>query len=91
MTKTNALVEYLRQHGPTAAAKLAKETGLPDSGRVTALLKARIQSGQVERSGKRWALNEDWDDLLASDLRDARIMLERAGYTVVRHNTQVQP
>jgi hypothetical protein len=57
---------------------------LPDSGRVSALLKGRIRSGEVERIDRRWRINPDWDDMMASEIRDARIILERAGYRVAK-------
>lgn len=83
MTKTDEALAHLREHGPATAAQIASAVGLPNSGRVSALLKARIESGQVEYEAGKWQLNPDWDDMAASDLRDAVIILERAGYTVL--------
>jgi hypothetical protein len=50
---------------------------------VSALLKARIQAGQIERTGSCWMINPDYSDAKAAELRDARIILERAGYRVI--------
>ena len=82
MTKTEALIEHLRDNGPTRAHRLASIIGLPNSGRVAALLSTRRDRGQVELENGRWRLNPYWDDVVASELRDAQIVLERAGYTV---------
>jgi len=82
MIKTEALIEHLRANGPTRAHRLAAIVGLPNSGRVAALLSTRRDRGEVELENGRWQLNPDWDDIIASEIRDAQIILERAGYTV---------
>jgi hypothetical protein len=84
MNLTDTMLDYMDKHGPTPSAVLAHVAGLPDSGRVTALLKTRIHSGQVERVENGWAINPEWDEMMKSELRDARIILERAGYRVER-------
>lgn len=81
---TERLLDHLRNQGASTAAQLARAAGLSDSGRVSAVLKTRIKSGMVIRTGKRWKLNPEWDDIVESELRDARILLERAGYRVVK-------
>lgn len=81
-TTTARLLEIMRRDGPKTARQLASMVGLADSGRVSALLAARRRSGEVELVGGHWLINPDWDDCVASELRDARILLERAGYLV---------
>jgi hypothetical protein len=83
MTRVSKMVDYLKRRGPCTSARLAEIAELPNSGRVYALLKARIQSGQIERVGSCWMINPDYSDEKASELRDARIILERAGYSVI--------
>jgi hypothetical protein len=84
MTKTDRLIAYISSHGPTPAARLAEVADLPNSGRVYALLKTYIESGRVAHIRGRYAISPDWDESAASELRDARILLERAGYRIVR-------
>jgi hypothetical protein len=83
MTRVAKMVDYLKERGPCTAARLAQIARLPNSGRVSALLKARIQAGQIERTGSCWMINPDYSDAKAAELRDARIILERAGYRVI--------
>lgn len=83
MTKTDALIDHLQQNGPASSSALAAAIGLPNTGRVSALLSTRRDRGQIEFENGRWMLNPDWDDILASELRDAQIILERAGYRVL--------
>jgi hypothetical protein len=83
MSRVSTMLGHLRRFGATQASVLAAVAGLPDSGRVSALLKARIERGQIEKAGNKWQLNPDWTEEMAAELRDARIILERAGYRVI--------
>ena len=83
MSRVAKMVDHLTTRGPCTAARLAEVARLRDTGRVSALLKARIQSGQIVRMGSCWMINPDYSDELAAELRDARIILERAGYRVI--------
>lgn len=83
MSRVATMVNHLKVRGPCTAARLAEIAGLPNSGRVYALLKARIQAGEIQRMGSCWMVNPDYSDEMASELRNARMVLERAGYQVI--------
>ncbi len=83
MTKTDLMISHLAR-GSANAATLAMQAQLPNSGRVYALLKTNIERGRVLLRNGRYRLNPDWDEQMQSELRDARILLERAGYRVTR-------
>ena len=83
MNRVEKMIAHMQRFGASRSKTLAAVCGLPDSGRVSALLKSRIQKGQVEKIDDRWRLNPDYNEWQNSDLRDARILLERAGYRVL--------
>lgn len=82
-SRVQRMLNHMARYGMASAERLAQVAQLPNSGRVSALLKSRIRSGEVERYGRNWRINPDWDEEMASELRDARILLERAGWTVI--------
>lgn len=82
LSKTERMRIYLREFGPATAANLAMEADVPSSALVGALLKADLAMGRVVRDGSRYAWNSEWDEQTNNDIRKAKALLMRHGFTV---------
>lgn len=82
-SKTEAMRQYLRQHGSATASTLALEAGLEGStGNVMALLKADVAKGLIERRGTHYHWVVEFDEQEHRRISEAIRTLRRAGYTV---------
>lgn len=73
MSKTAALMRHLREHGPATSAELRDAIGLPNTGRVSALLNHREYRGEVALVDGVWEIRTPLrkDNLkLLVDIRD---------------------
>lgn len=84
LSKTERIRTYLREVGPANSATLAMEADVPSCALVGALLKGDLARGSVVRDGARYVWNNDWDSKAAEQIRQAKALLKRHGYTVIR-------
>lgn len=82
LSKTEAIRRLLRTAGPMTSARICLEVDLPNTGRVSALLKADLRCGRVALRCGRFEWNRNYDEALAVDLQDAVRLLRRHGYKV---------
>lgn len=81
-SKTQAMRDYLRDHGPANAFTLADEVGLERSDLVSALLAKDLISGSIERVGDLYRINTEYDAMVRAGQEDMARTLRRAGWTV---------
>lgn len=77
-TKTQSIMNHLRESGPVSSANIAAALPGVRTKDVTALLKKQIARGQVIRSAGLLSINPSWDDRLVEAMR----LLRQAGYTI---------
>lgn len=85
--KTQAMRDYLRDHGPANAFTLADEVGLERSDLVSALLAKDLIRGSIERVGDLYRINTEYDATVRSGQEDMARTLRRAGWIVIPPNT----
>lgn len=80
--KTQALRDYLREHGPATAVVLADEVGLDRVDLVSALLAKDLIRGSIERVGNEYRINAQYEGMVRAGQEDMARTLRRAGWTV---------
>ncbi len=86
-SKTQAMRAYLKERGSATSAELAIEADLDRASLVGALLKTDIKRGGVQYRAGRYHWNEEQDQELAQQLRDAAALLRKHGWRVAGPRT----
>lgn len=86
-SKTERMRAWLREQGPANSATLADEADVPTRALVAALLKGDLARGSVFRRGELYHWNPQFDADLHQQLRDAKALLTRHGYEVLKVST----
>lgn len=87
VSKTEIMRVFLRRHGSASSATLADEADVPGHGLVGALLKGDIAKGSVFHRDGRYHWNPQFDADLHRQLMDAKALLTRHGYEVLKVST----
>lgn len=80
--KKEQIRALLRYHGPATAVELAKLFDFPNTGRVSALLKADVARGSIFRRGHSYHWNPQFDADLQQRLQAAATLLRANGFSV---------
>lgn len=84
-TRVAAMLSMLATGGQSAAELAASAGGIPTAA-VSALLKARIERGQVRRENGIYELVPEYEDDLHARLKAAASWLREHGYVVTRES-----
>lgn len=83
-TLTDRIRQLVQQSGPMTASEICEQLSLPRPALVGALLKTDLHRGRVVFADGSYVWNISYDAELQGDLDDAKRLLERHGFVVMK-------